>query len=386
MAFRTNKTPVLQTKSASGSVATFNTALAMPLPSCNIAVNAWQEGSGDPSPVNKRTIHGWTESNLANMSDSTKVQFFKGLLNGTYGFVDLGTLMWDKAVVDDEWIFRCAGFVTDYNGVNGTNLPSMPNLLCKQYVTHTTSYQTIPPNKNMTMGCPAYFNNSLLIHDEDYSTAATFKTAMSGVYLIYELATPTTPTITKAQFEMLLNAFGISGELYTIQFGQEVYGAEVDVVNGVLHVTHEYLLFDGSENGWRDVTYYGMRSAFINNVLPSNENRALGISNMSKDVGTRIQSSGAIWVGVNNKEFDWIGILDTLDLTIEQFRTWLNSHNLQVAYKLTTPFDIQLTPTQIETLIGNNTIFADTGDIDLTFKDLDIAKRGNFREVFKLPS
>ena len=40
MAFRTNKTPVLQEKSASGSVATFNTALAMPLASCNIAVNA----------------------------------------------------------------------------------------------------------------------------------------------------------------------------------------------------------------------------------------------------------------------------------------------------------------------------------------------------------
>ena len=59
---------------------------------------------------------------------------------------------------------------------------------------------------------------------------------------------------------------------------------------------------------------------------------------------------------------------------------------LEVAYLLNTPQTIQLTPTQIETLIGNNTIFADTGDIDLTYKDLDIAKRGNFREVFRLPS
>ena len=46
-----------------------------------------------------------------------------------------------------------------------------------------------------------------------------------------------------------------------------------------------------------------------------------------------------------------------------------------------------ITLQQIQTIAGKtNTIFADTGDIDLTYKDLDIAKRGNFREVFKLPS
>lgn len=75
----------------------------------------------------------------------------------------------------------------------------------------------------------------------------------------------------------------------------------------------------------------------------------------------------------------------------EAFKSYLvqeyaNGTPVQIVYPLAEPFDIQLTPTQIETIIGNNTIFADTGDIDLTYKDLDIAKRGNFREVFKLPS
>ena len=79
--------------------------------------------------------------------------------------------------------------------------------------------------------------------------------------------------------------------------------------------------------------------------------------------------------------------MDTLGLTtIDEFKAWLADNNLQVVASLPTPIEVQLTPTQIETLIGNNTIFADTGDIDLTYKDLDIAKRGNFREVFKLPS
>ena len=53
----------------------------------------------------------------------------------------------------------------------------------------------------------------------------------------------------------------------------------------------------------------------------------------------------------------------------------------------TPPEVINLGGMNIETLQGvNNNIWADTGDIDLTYKDLDIAKRGNFREVFKLPS
>jgi hypothetical protein len=75
----------------------------------------------------------------------------------------------------------------------------------------------------------------------------------------------------------------------------------------------------------------------------------------------------------------WTDYTDRTD-----FRNAVSGQHL--VYELETPFDIQLTPTQIETLIGNNTIFADTGDVDLTFNDLDIAKRGSFREVFKLPS
>lgn len=43
-------------------------------------------------------------------------------------------------------------------------------------------------------------------------------------------------------------------------------------------------------------------------------------------------------------------------------------------------------------MVGKNTFMCPvckaqiTGDVDLTYKDLDIAKRGSFREVFKLPS
>ena len=44
---------------------------------------------------------------------------------------------------------------------------------------------------------PGYaYNGYILIKDSNYSDAATFKTAMSGVQLCYELATPLTYQLT----------------------------------------------------------------------------------------------------------------------------------------------------------------------------------------------
>ena len=39
----------------------------------------------------------------------------------------------------------------------------------------------------------------------------------------------------------------------------------------------------------------------------------------------------------------------------------------QVVYKLATPLTYQLTPEQVFSLLGENNIFSDTGDIDLTY-------------------
>jgi hypothetical protein len=228
----------LQEKTASGSVASFNTALAMPLPSCNIAVNAWQEGSGDPSPSNVRNIVGVDDITLT--------------INGNTVVIDL----------------------------NGTR-----------------------------------------------------------------------------------------------------YGGYVDVVNGVAHVTHAYATTLNKELAISSYNYSDKHGVVIAFLLPTPETRTTGISNMT------VVNNSHIWVGVSNQFVYWLDILDILNMTLEEFKVWLVDHPLEIAYlmKSENQFDIQLTPTQIETLIGNNTIFADTGDVDLTFNDLDIAKRGSFREVFKLP-
>ena len=246
MAFRTNKTPVLQEKTASGSVASFNTALAMPLSSCNIAVNAWQEGSGDPSPSNVRPIHGFSEVN-----------------------------------------------VTANNAV------------------------------------------------------------------------------------------------YPIQLGQEVYGAEVDVVNGVARVG--WTLFDLGNTTWTYINDFGIfqttgTSLYIMKGIASNGVKSTMFCDTYKTYTyNQIRSDiGSVTLGIAQRVSFGIGIHDnSFNGDVEAFSNYISGH--YVCFELNNPFDIQLTPTQITTIRGNNTIFADTGDVDLTYNDLDIAKRGSFREVFKLP-
>ena len=46
---------------------------------------------------------------------------------------------------------------------------------------------------------------------------------------------------------------------------------------------------------------------------------------------------------------------------------WLVSQGCEFTYKLKTPLTYQLTPTQVTTLLGQNNIFADTGDTEVVY-------------------
>jgi hypothetical protein len=45
----------------------------------------------------------------------------------------------------------------------------------------------------------------------------------------------------------------------------------------------------------------------------------------------------------------------------------MSDNNVQVVYPLATPLTVQLTPSQMQTLLGTNHIFADTGDVAVEY-------------------
>ena len=102
-----------------------------------------------------------------------------GTVTRKYGIVDLGTLNWVK---NNEGIWAVQFIETP-------NASGVANLVCPKYRTTTWSDMT---GNDKTIA--KFSNNYMYVHDTAYTTAADFKTAMSGVYLVYELATPTTET------------------------------------------------------------------------------------------------------------------------------------------------------------------------------------------------
>ena len=50
--------------------------------------------------------------------------------------------------------------------------------------------------------------------------------------------------------------------------------------------------------------------------------------------------------------------------SISKRETYLSNNPLWLCYQVATPTTVQLTPTEVRTLLGNNNIFADMGDVD----------------------
>ena len=118
-----------------------------------------------------------------------------GTVTRKYDTIDLGTLNW---VYDGDEMFRVSMLTAKFAGLG----------ICSNYqVIQATSLAQIG-DKQMAF-TNSQDNPILRIHDSSMGTdAATFKAAMSGVMLVYELATPTTETAEPFQHIQIVDDFG----------------------------------------------------------------------------------------------------------------------------------------------------------------------------------
>ncbi len=102
-----------------------------------------------------------------------------GTVTRKYGIIDMGDLNWDKYSVQQGTLFRSVVLPN-----SGTAYDTL-NIMCAKYPTTTASERA-----EKTLSCGS--NTRVDIIDSSYSDTSAFKSAMSGVYLVYELATSTT--------------------------------------------------------------------------------------------------------------------------------------------------------------------------------------------------
>ena len=123
-----------------------------------------------------------------------------GTVTRKYGIVDLGALSWTKYDVTQGTLFRANVLNPNIKRVVFTT--TVPNIFCPKYQTVASASRA---DKTISMS-----NNydAVDIIDNSYADATAFKTAMNGVYLVYELATPTTETADPYTSPQIVDAYG----------------------------------------------------------------------------------------------------------------------------------------------------------------------------------
>lgn len=161
-----------------------------------------------------------------------------------YGIVDLGTLTW-------TYRYEIAAGIFSTTSISNYKLASNLKAFCSNY-----DYKNTVKNINkVTQDKSFYFyyltgssTISFYIKDSAYTTAADFKTAMSGVQLCYELAIPRTYHLTPAQLALLKGTNNISTNAKTVQvtYRNGVLATLEDVVDST-EVAKQSVLGEASE-------------------------------------------------------------------------------------------------------------------------------------------
>lgn len=128
-----------------------------------------------------------------------------GTVTRKYGIVDLGTLTWsyDSSLA----VF----YSTDIVNLVQKPLQGTTPYRCDRYFSYPSIARTvlsqIAPDRSIIITSSGALKN-IAIKDSSYSDTTAFKAAMSGVYLVYELATPTTEEADPYQTPQIVNDFG----------------------------------------------------------------------------------------------------------------------------------------------------------------------------------
>ncbi len=169
-----------------------------------------------------------------------------------------------------------------------------------------------------------------------------------------------------------------SGDTYSITFpaaAGTVYGGTLDVTTGKLTVNKVALTFNGSES-WASVTANGHTRQRVNSVLIGIKQITGGgqTPNLISDIyPTKTPNATyAGTVGITNQQnSEDLYIMDNRYDYVDSasdYKTWLSTNNLKVAYELAEPVTYQLTPTEVTTLLGENNVWHDAnGETELTY-------------------
>lgn len=326
-------------------------------------IEAVQAGSGDPSPTNVRAITGWTE---AKVFDTGK------------NLVDESTAIGYNAAVTVD-----GGYISvTKNG--SSNYPAAHiNTYLRAGVTYTVSatcaqataqaklaIRDIAPSSTTVAMMTGYFTDG-------QRKSVTYTPTKSGMYRValfscFGTADTGTAIFTDVQCEIGNTATAYepyTGTTTTTALGRTVYGGTVDIVTGTLTLTHKAETFNGTESWGSEQTSGGLTNYYLNLDNASKmAGRQGGLLDGELLCNWLAPSSSittySVYVNTTSK---FLNCKCSSASDVTAFKAMLSTAPLVVVYPLAEPQTYNLTTQEVELLSGQNNVWADTGDISITY-------------------
>ncbi len=316
-----------------------------------------QAGSGDPSPDNIREISGYSEANITrcgvNLFDKTNAS---AIING---------YIWTTQIVYAQ------NMRTVFAKCKPSTRYTISKMLGQRFI---VGYTKELPDINVE------------VFDVITDNTATHISITTGADAKYIVAFVFNGNVDSGTAEEMLASVQIAegtdttyhaynGSIYNIAFTDgdnplTVYGGKLNVTTGELKVTHGKFLFDGSSNiGWsKDSSVYGdcLRFNYVNDLIkPSTD----ALSNYLPNYRNLQNNREQITILGASRLFIILLKANRLEsANVEGLMEYFSTNNLEVVYELADPITYQLTPTQINNLLGLNNLYSDTGSLSVKYK------------------
>ena len=168
-----------------------------------------------------------------------------------------------------------------------------------------------------------------------------------------------------------------TGTTYPIPLGTTVYGGTLDVVTGVLTVDRISQTVDQNSGVARlddNRCYVAINEASYTNTDGTKADGHIisdKFENVPNNVTATTPGIPGVLIRANGSHQAVISMRGTGEslISVADWNAWLTNNPVQIVYELATPQTIQLTPAQVELLLGENNIWSDANSINVYVSD-----------------
>ena len=333
------------TAKTSGEIARFMSPSVTNIKSLKVHFNPKQLGTGDPSPENVREIVGW---------DGIKIQFYNPItnlyvakeqtisifgltfhvseqnqnitINGTASGVE-GRRVNLFAIDGDNSTVFCSGFPKLTGKLSWSLLLDNDILVDSLQDINGFSCQ-VETNKKLRFGIKIYSGEILSLD-------------------IHPIITKTSPI--------------------SVDFNNTFYGGYIDLISGELveEIKITNLVPTGKYGEWNGSSGSFFYTSGISQLEETNNGVFVNKLPLNNNVSTNGTTPMFTWYA--NGIVRWIDDTNIMELSLNEYKEWLIDNPLYVTYKSITPITHQLTPTQLQSFVGQNNFWSNADYVEVEY-------------------